>query len=785
MPLDDTERLVVALEARIRDFERNMAKASRSADRQFSQVERRAKQSADRLESSMSGAAARVGASFKTLAASFAGGFAVGSLAEIVGQVGELAKGIASVGDEAKRAGLSTGAFQEWSFVARQNRIGIDALTDGFKELSLRADEWITTGGGSAAESFQRLGFTSTELAAKLQDPSALMLEIIGRMEDLDRAAQIRIADEIFGGTGGERFVELIGQGEAGLRATIARAHEVGAVMDAQMIAKAAELDRKFTELQTRVGSVFKTGIVDLATMLGLVREMREALPFDQQMTAQLFGPGLAASLANLGDVSAASRAEIEGIGIEFGHLAGEARGTALELNNAAMTMTGLGNTTAAATMTELAAQMEAAVQQFEAGAITGEELRAELTAIATEAQNTVTGLGDLDAARLGNVTASVGGLLGAIARIPAAVAEAANAIRRLDGLQTDDRAAAIAEARAGAYVSTVAPTTSPRPQRQGVDSYGDWQDARSPAPAPASAGSGGGSGGASGADRTSAYDRETESLRERIAAMQAEADARRTATGSVEEQTAAVDRAKIAHDLLTAAQESGLEVTPQLKAEADRLAGAYVEAEAAARELAAAQQQLDSAKASIETAGRDAFTGWITGANTALDAVSQLLNRLAELAANRLFATIWGGIGGDALSTGLAGMMGFASGGYTGAGGKYQPAGVVHKGEYVMPQETVRRLGVRALDAINTGKLPGFASGGLVGSRTFASSYAPSIAINVTGSGNPSQDRNLARMIAAEVRNALPAPDSFGRSRTQTDARAAMDQHRAVMRKG
>ncbi|HHY3096376.1 TPA: phage tail length tape measure family protein, partial [Klebsiella aerogenes] len=40
------------------------------------------------------------------------------------------------------------------------------------------------------------------------------------------------------------------------------------------------------------------------------------------------------------------------------------------------------------------------------------------------------------------------------------------------------------------------------------------------------------------------------------------------------------------------------------------------------------------------------------------------------------------------------AAAVGFASGGYTGSGGKYQPAGIVHKGEYVFDQESTNRIG-------------------------------------------------------------------------------------------
>ncbi|MEU9560350.1 phage tail tape measure protein [Streptomyces fumanus] len=59
----------------------------------------------------------------------------------------------------------------------------------------------------------------------------------------------------------------------------------------------------------------------------------------------------------------------------------------------------------------------------------------------------------------------------------------------------------------------------------------------------------------------------------------------------------------------------------------------------------------------------------------------------------------------------------GFAAGGFTGPGGKYQPAGIVHAGEYVLPKEATSRIGLGPLEYMRrTGKLPGYAGGGLVG---------------------------------------------------------------------
>ena len=57
---------------------------------------------------------------------------------------------------------------------------------------------------------------------------------------------------------------------------------------------------------------------------------------------------------------------------------------------------------------------------------------------------------------------------------------------------------------------------------------------------------------------------------------------------------------------------------------------------------------------------------------------------------------------------------VGFAGGGYTGDGGKYAPAGIVHRGEYVITKEATSRLGRGFLDQLNYGApRRGFANGG------------------------------------------------------------------------
>lgn len=81
----------------------------------------------------------------------------------------------------------------------------------------------------------------------------------------------------------------------------------------------------------------------------------------------------------------------------------------------------------------------------------------------------------------------------------------------------------------------------------------------------------------------------------------------------------------------------------------------------------------------------------------------------------------------------------GYSSGGYTGDGGKYTPAGVVHRGEYVITKEATSRLGIGFLNHLNYGR--GYATGGAVGSIP-STGYRPmaggSISVKVINNGEP-----------------------------------------------
>jgi uncharacterized membrane protein YphA (DoxX/SURF4 family) len=119
----------------------------------------------------------------------------------------------------------------------------------------------------------------------------------------------------------------------------------------------------------------------------------------------------------------------------------------------------------------------------------------------------------------------------------------------------------------------------------------------------------------------------------------------------------------------------------------------------------AAAIFEQDSAAYKV-LATADAIINTYKGANLALGTIPPPLSYVAAA------VTIAAGLANVAQINGA----GFAEGGYTGDGGKYEPAGVVHRGEYVVPKHIVHNPKYTGhIEALERVRTRGYADGGLV----------------------------------------------------------------------
>ena len=183
---------------------------------------------------------------------------------------------------------------------------------------------------------------------------------------------------------------------------------------------------------------------------------------------------------------------------------------------------------------------------------------------------------------------------------------------------------------------------------------------------------------------------------------------------------------------------EVGREIGGQLLQSARR---AFVRGEISEEEFRKWQEAAEEAGAGVADSGSEMNTQLAQGIRLAGQLGETLVGAFerGEVEANKLLGQVLQivgsavGIANPAVGAGISavgGLIGsFDEGGYTGAGPRSAPAGVVHRGEYVMPAEVVNAFGVDAMRAIHQAAskapsrsdleavagVPGYATGGLV----------------------------------------------------------------------
>lgn len=174
----------------------------------------------------------------------------------------------------------------------------------------------------------------------------------------------------------------------------------------------------------------------------------------------------------------------------------------------------------------------------------------------------------------------------------------------------------------------------------------------------------------------------------------------------------------------------------------------------------------LGDALADFVTTGKMNFRDFATSVIADLSKI--LMKAALANAAMTAFGLGGGGMGNSFVSA-IQSAFGFASGGFTGRGGKYEPAGIVHKGEYVFDAVSTREIGIAQLEAIRQKALRGYATGGAVGMPTPAitssssgSDFTYSPTYNITGGNNDNMER-IAKLADQAAMNVIQRELSQG----------------------
>ncbi|MER9210068.1 tape measure protein [Mesorhizobium sp. M0771] len=178
----DEERLIVSLEARINQFEKNMARASQTAGKQFGSIEGRAKLSASKLESSFTTASTRVGASLKGMASGLLAGVSLQAAQKLIDAATRISNSL-------KVAGLSgtdlTKVYDALFDSAQRNAAPLEALVTLY---------------GRAAQQQKELGVSSEQLLSFTEDV-AVALRVAGTDASQASGALLQLGQALGSGT--------------------------------------------------------------------------------------------------------------------------------------------------------------------------------------------------------------------------------------------------------------------------------------------------------------------------------------------------------------------------------------------------------------------------------------------------------------------------------------------------------------------------------------------------------------------------------------------------------
>ena len=854
--MDDTQRLVVSLEARLTKYERDMARARNATNDNFRKMEGRARQSAQNMERTMGKASASIGEKLQGMFAPLMkGGAVVAGVGGAAIALKEIANSIAEVDREARKAGVSSKVWQQWTYVATGTGMSIDGVTDALKELNIRGDEFAKTGKGSAEEAFQRLGYSATDVAQKLKDPSRFLDEIIGKLQQMDAAAQTRILDEVFGGTGAEQMAKVLGLSVA----EIQKMRSEAATFTDEQIEAAKKIDREFSTMWRNFTVYAKQAAVEgvnvASQIIGYINDpsggardraiaaynspeaqlkrlQEQRAKIAKQIADTEANPLNVMKEAELRQLNAALSAvddqihEVTGGSDEF-------KQALKELSAASNSLSGAfgGNVAAAANFKNALVELKNLVP----------ELTAELDTLATTdgidaaytkaVQNARTMGEVMSATDLANRAKSIArfgkhdNILDLIASVESGgdynatldngrwtggaqnlTGMTLNQVRDLQRYMLANPANRAlygdgqGSSALGRYQITGRTLEGLMKElglsgdrlfdqdtqdelarallrRRGNDPAGlrnEWEGLRR-------VDDGTIRNAYTGTPTAAQPLAPTDSERERTELLKQQDAARKSLNQSVQE---GLDLARFEQSIsgMSASQQRIELAVYQAQQEAKRAGITLTDQELAKlREKIALTQQLDGTNQQVAASAdglknaqqyfAESFTsslsGLLSGTQTLNGALQNLLSSLidATLQAALLGKGPLAGLAG--IGTGIFGaLFGFSEGGYTGDGGKYQPAGVVHRGEYVMSKEATSRIGVGNLEAMHRNALGGFADGGYVGSAptirkpdlrhansnaTNVVTIAPTITVNANG-GEPSQNADLAARVGKQV---------------------------------
>lgn len=742
--------LTVSIEARTAQMEKALARIERQTSSAFGNVEKSTKRSITAVESKLQSASGTMAAFGRSLAGALAAGFSVQAAQAFIDRATRVTNAL-------KVAGLQgdalTAVYNKLFSAAQKNAVPIEALATLY---------------GRAAQNQKELG-VSTDQLTKFTDNVALALRVAGTDANAASGALLQLGQALGSGT--------------------VHAEEFNSILEgAPTIAQAAAAG-----IREAGGSVAKL----------------KQLVVEGKLSSRALFDGIAAGASTLEERAASAESTIANAFTRLENVLTDAAKKFNEVTGASEKAGGA--LTALAGIVEGLSNVFASAAEGPIGSFIGK--LSQLNDLIKTVLPGISALGLLNEETLNDVSSKLSGW----------AASASDQKREaLAGLYDDLEIAGpaargtiqaqINELERDIYGNRGGPNSR---GRKSVTASAPITIADYPTTGKTKKGRGGGTGAVK-KTTDDAFQENLQTIRDRTAALQAERESLgATFFEQTKRQTALELEQQALKDVQDAARKKGevdwqnVKLSPEQISAIDAVADAYARQADALRQ---ASEMMDFQKdvlkgifSDFRGALADGKLEWEELAQVALNALDKIIDKIEDDLIDAIFqannagggggflSSLFGGLFGGGFSSGVMANMGTGTGlwndgGYTGPGGKFQPAGIVHKGEYVFSSEATKAIGVAKLDSLHR-LAKGYASGGYVdgsGSRLLppandASSASTHVTVGVSVDKNGNLQafvKDISRQEAAGALQGYRASPQMTKDVAQHFGRARSDRN-------
>lgn len=629
-----------------------------------------------------------------------------------VAKLVDITKTVIDTGDAltkmSQKTGIAVEDLSKLEYAADLAQVSHEALNKGLTNLAVNMVS-VATGVGPVAEEFKKLGISVRNADGTMKSSGAVLSELADKFADMpDGVEKTNLAVDIFGKKLGAEMIPLLNAGAAGLKAMGDEAQSLGLVMGSDLAKKSEEFNDNLERMHKL------SGALGISIANALIPSLNALIT--EYLDAKKAGLGFIDSLTGIGlsDPTKGPAAQIASIAVEL---------EKLNAKKAAGGTSFFGNIDAdIAKLEKLQTYYNLQLKrQTGDGIQSAEELAAKRLSIETQLKIKLASLEQLKAIADGKISAEI--LLNDTKRTEEQIKNAEKLRDALRGAWEDSKKAAAAageeakklfekaadvrQAGLDKAAEKTRSTLSPEDQQKQIAAqFGDLADSANQA-----------------------------ALLAKIASYNGRVE---NAAKLTEQATKDAERAAKLADQIgdpvagAAAITQVAEIQAQLL-ESQAAAKKREQADAEARGAAQVKQinELDKQITDLQTKAAaitvQANIAEAQGAIATLQAqLDALKDKTVTVTVRQSFESIAGtdAPGSDTFAGGGGGS--FATGGYTGPGGKFQPAGIVHAGEFVARSEVVRQPGalafLSAFNRVGLDALKGYATGGLVSSMDMPS---------------------------------------------------------------